>query len=282
MGTSSQVRDVHPSVPPHSGVRQVDPLTLTTILATQAGKVLTGYSAKRGPDGSLEVTTPDGRSILLRSKGGETKVTEDIINDAATLAQAEEPLPTRLGHSRGPVSTESGHQVSVDRTARVAAVALAVDADAVFAGARSRNQLVFRLRLGIALSIAGVLVVGLAALVEGAVFGQPLAVAGGGALSIADLIGARIYQPIERIREAWLDADAVDLAHLETRQRIEDCMAAHPDRKAQIECTERAWRELTDRLAKVAAAHQQVRTNKTDEKKKKRVPSEHAGRPGPP
>src|SRR5439155_1113446 len=110
-------------------------------------------------------------------------------------------------------------------TQLVTSVALLVDPDGVFKTARGRIDLVFKLRLALAVLLAILLTAGLAVLLVGAVRGTPNLAAAGGGTSVLDLMAVAIFKPLDRIRETIVDTQQLDLVHLIELLSVDDGLA---------------------------------------------------------
>jgi hypothetical protein len=169
-----------------------------------------------------------------------------------TAALAEVYMRATPGGLRaGPVSHSEmlrAIEETIERRPPVMGAALVLDADAVFADARRRVSVVFKLTVAISTVLAFLLLGGIAGAIIGALAGQAVWTVVFGAASAADVLGVIIYKPLTQLNNAIVSAQRLDLLFLSTRERLRDCRG-HSQVEQQIACATRVWREMHSGLA---------------------------------
>jgi|SRR5215469_1953402 len=144
----------------------------------------------------------------------------------------------------------SGSETSAFSTpTEIGALALALSPESVFVDARNRIGLVFRLNLGIAITLAVILLAGIAGGVYSAVFLQNRvwsSVFGG--VSIADLIGVYVFKPLAAINAALVSTIRLDNLQLGLQQQLANCTQL-TDAQQRIECQSSVWEKIQIELA---------------------------------
>lgn len=132
------------------------------------------------------------------------------------------------------------------------AVLARMDPDRVFADARRRVSLVFKIRLWIALVLAVVLVGALAGVVVSLAMGQTELATGLGVAVIADLISLTVFKPLDKIRENLVDTQRLDLLHLMARQQLTEAEALPLEERLTFQ--QGVWKDVLDQVAALSTA----------------------------
>lgn len=144
---------------------------------------------------------------------------------------------------------EREDEEDTSREKEVGAMALSISPTAVFLSARRRIDLVFRLNLAIAISLAVLLLGGIGgAIVSGAVFAKPTWALVFGGISVADIIGVYAFKPLAAINEALVATQRLDALHLRLRQQLDTC-GQLSDLKERIKCQTTVWDAIQRELA---------------------------------
>lgn len=214
--------------------------SLAAVLASSAIKVvsrrLRGQRVARPNDGLLVITTSAGETLTLDPE----KLDPEFRGRLDQLL-----LDNQLDGSLSDGSHATEGEVAV-----AGAIAL-LSPDAVFQDARRRVNFVFRLRLGIALALAVVLIGTLAGLVISLALGNEGLAAGLGAIAVADLIGATIFKPLDKMRENLVDTQRLDLLHLMARQQLAD--AGDLPLEQRLEFQQAVWTRVLANVGTLSA-----------------------------
>ncbi|MEV6432177.1 hypothetical protein [Nocardia sp. NPDC051463] len=163
------------------------------VAANSATAIVEAIRRSRSTGESADVTLPSGERVVL-------------------TPQEIRQLTDELGASAAPAA---------DTTLSTVAGGLALtDTDEFFRQARRRIDLVFKIRLAIALLIATVLIGTIVGAIAGLALGNTVLAGGLGATALVDLIGAGVYKPLEKIRQALVDAQRLDMIHLSAKQQL--------------------------------------------------------------
>jgi len=117
----------------------------------------------------------------------------------------------------------------------------------LFTTARSRIELVFKIRLGVALLIFVLLVVTILLAIVGLVTGNNGLASGLGSAAVADLLIAGIYKPLDKVADALRDTQRLDMVHAMTEEQLRSCHEQSPAKR--FGCQQKVWADALDRLA---------------------------------
>ncbi len=155
-------------------------------------------------------------SILLeRRKSGEKLKVTSSSGESVTVDQSE--IEELLAELRAADTAEKGDPPTSPTVAGGLAL---TDVDEFFRTAKGRVDVVFKARFSIALIIAAVLVSTVVGAIIGLAIGNPALAGGLGGAALLDLITAGVYKPINKIRDALIDAQRLDMIHLSAKQQL--------------------------------------------------------------
>jgi len=231
----------------------LEPL-LVSLSATSASALLKAATAalrRPGKGQVISIKTSDGRTIEI--KEGDA---EDLLSALAAGANAPRRRPPAAARPRTDADIlESARDSPYIRTAHRLAdaqhrdlaggIALA-DSDKVFDRARERIELVFKIRLGISLIIAAVLVGTVIGAVVSFLYGNTSLGVALGAGTLADLIAAGIYKPLDKITQTLLDTQRLDMIHVMAKQQLSACLDESPE--SRLECQRQTWSDVMAKL----------------------------------
>lgn len=131
--------------------------------------------------------------------------------------------------------------------------ALALDSREVFDTARKRIDLVFKLNLILAVTLAVILIVGVAGAVISAVFlNQSIWALVFGGVSVADVVGALALKPLKAVNSAIVSTQRLEVLHLGLQDLLDACRQ-HESLEVRIDCLSDTYDTMHEELAKFAA-----------------------------
>ena len=134
----------------------------------------------------------------------------------------------------------------------IGAIALSISSESVFRSARRRIDLVFRINLALAITLAVILIGGIAgAIVSALVFGNSSWAIVFGGVSVADIIGVLAFKPLKEINRALIATQRLDILHLSLQKRLELC-DQHKTLEGRFRCQTEVWEAIQAELASQA------------------------------
>ncbi|WP_406231318.1 hypothetical protein [Nocardia sp. NBC_01009] len=188
------------------------------VAANSATAMVEAIRRSRSTGESADVTLPSGDRIVL-------------------TPQEIRQLTDELGASAAPTADTA--------LSNVAGGLALTDTDEFFRQARRRIDLVFKIRLAIALLIATVLIGTIVGAIVGLALGNTALASGLGATALVDLIGAGVYKPLEKIRQALMDAQRLDMIHLSAKQQLSTIT---DDGANTIEKYQEVWANILEQI----------------------------------
>lgn len=214
---------------------------LLGILATSVARtaVETAWrTLRRSPGNNLKIATSDGSSIEL-----DEHRARELIELIST-----DDKDARISYTGGSyIRRPSSVQVSEPRLRDLAGGIALADADEVFTRARQRIELVFRIRLGVAILIVIIFIGTIVGAIIGLATGNNGIAVGLGAATLADLIAAGVYKPLDKIAQTLIDTQRLDMIHVMARQQLRACLDEEPGQR--LLCQERTWKNVMTQLA---------------------------------
>lgn len=122
----------------------------------------------------------------------------------------------------------------------------------IFADARRRISLGFRIRLGIAIALVSVLIVGIAGCVVAGLLGEAIWASAFGGIATLDLITFAFSKPLKAITDAVAETQRLEIAHLRLVSELKSCQA-YTDTTRRIECEAKAWASVEASLTSISA-----------------------------
>jgi hypothetical protein len=137
----------------------------------------------------------------------------------------------------------------------IGAVALSLGPDAVYLDSRRRINSALRMRWALAVTLASVLVVGIAGVIGTAlVSGSATAAIVFGGMAFADVLALVFTRPFKLINEAHLDSTRLEVAFLRLRDHLEHCVKLPQNQ--QLTCRGKAWDRMQDELRALSGESQ--------------------------
>lgn len=165
------------------------------------------------------------------------------------LDEAVEQAPVSVGPESSTYLPPGVRSVLTDSPAVIGAL-LALDADAVFAEARRRVRLVFRISMAVSTALALLLLSAVAAALVFAFLGRTTWALAFGGVSAADVVTVWVSKPLGEMQAASLAAQRLDFLTLSARERLRGCQA-HQAFHDRIDCCSRVWEALRSELGGV-------------------------------
>jgi len=181
------------------------------------------------------------------------------------LKRITELLTSVESEPKGLRKTEDVSVVSPSQR-ELGALALAISPQAVFSDARQRMSVVFKINLGVAITLAVILLGGLGGAVYSAVFlhNNIWATVFGG-VSTADVIGLWALKPLTAINHSLVETQRLEMLQLRLSQQLDEC-SHHDTLEERIKCQTVVWDTIQKELA-ILAGPSEIRS-KTGGKKK--------------
>ena len=195
------------------------------------------------------------RRVRVEKTGDQSGIRIRYVTDEETQAALEAlPETTReaikdvaddaavgTGGGVSPVPTEPSAVAPVE-----AGAALTL-APQLFKDARSRISLMFRIRLGLAVLLAVILIVALAACIFSVLTGEEQLALLFGGLTLIDVLAFAFGKPLKAVTDAVVASQRLELVHLRVQVDINSC-ATLRDPEARIQCQSAVWKSIQDEL----------------------------------
>jgi hypothetical protein len=189
----------------------------------------------------LEAVRPSEEELPETQEGEEAR---EVLERLGVEAEAERALEeTRPKHGLLVRGRDEMQLDRADAAPVTVGAAFALEPDKVFADARRRVSLAFRVSMAIAICAAALLVVGVVGALIGAFMGKALWAAIFGGISAVDVLGALIYRPLKHVNAAVINAQRLDFLFLGWRERLRACQSLSVLEK-RIECSTQIWLDM--------------------------------------
>lgn len=134
-------------------------------------------------------------------------------------------------------------RIQAVRTPAVEAVALAVSPEDFVRESRKRVRRVFTFHLSVTIALSVLLIGAITAAFVLFILGDTRSAVAFGGISLAELIGTVVYQPLNKCHAALLASQTLEFLILQMWEQIETCKQ-QDDIRERIRCMNTTWRQL--------------------------------------
>ena len=176
-----------------------------------------------------------------------------VVAGTAAIGSPEPELGAYYGNSTGGIDRlyEAGEITELERKARikatrtpaVEAVALAMNAEEFVRESRKRVRRVFTFHLSATIALAVLLIAAIAAAFGFFILGDTRSALAFGGISLAELVGTLVYQPLSRCQAALVASQTLELLIFQTWEQVQACKQ-HGELKDRIRCMNKTWTTL--------------------------------------